>query len=83
MMGGIRLGTVLRSAQPLADDAGALLAIGRPGLREAVIGDVVGFDAKGVLDLGGAVVVVTADGLFEEVGHGGTHYEPEGSRLQL
>jgi hypothetical protein len=44
--------------QLLADDAGALLAIRRPGLGEHV-GDVVGFDAERLLDyLGGAVTVV-------------------------
>jgi hypothetical protein len=28
------------------DDAGALLAIGQPGFREAVVGDIVGLDAE-------------------------------------
>jgi len=36
--------------QPLADDTGALHAIGQPGLREYVIRDVAAFDAEGVLD---------------------------------
>jgi hypothetical protein len=52
--------------QPLTDDAGASLAISRPVLREAVPSDIVGFDAEGLLyDLGGAIAVVGADGLFE------------------
>jgi hypothetical protein len=42
--------------QPLADGAGAQLPIGRPVLREAVVHDVVGFDAERILDdPGGAV----------------------------
>jgi len=57
--------------QPIADDAGALLAILGPGLREAVIGHVVRFDAERALDdLGGAVAVAAADFLLEKVGHG-------------
>ncbi len=39
--------------QPVTDDAGALLVIGRPTLRKAVVGDVVGFlqrSAKGKID---------------------------------
>src|SRR6185312_11860696 len=49
------------------------LAIGRPGLWEAVLRHVVGFDAERVLDdLGGAVAVVAADRLFEQIGHGHT-----------
>jgi hypothetical protein len=57
--------------QPVANDAGALLAISWPGLREGVVHHVVGFDAKGLLDeLGSLIAVVAADGLFEQVGHG-------------
>jgi hypothetical protein len=44
--------------QPLADVPGALITIGRPFLREAVVDDIVGLDAEGVLDdLGGVVGV--------------------------
>jgi hypothetical protein len=32
--------------QPFADDAGALLAVLRPGFRKDVVGDVLGFDAE-------------------------------------
>jgi hypothetical protein len=57
-MGGIRPGSAPPSAA-IHDDAGALFAIGWPGLREYVVGDVVGFDAERVLDdLGGVVTVV-------------------------
>ena len=35
---------------PAADDAGALLADGRPVLREGVVDHLVGFDAEGLLD---------------------------------
>jgi hypothetical protein len=52
--------------QPLANDASAPLAIIWPILRETVPSDIVGFDAEGLLyDLGGAIAVVGADGLFE------------------
>ena len=54
--GAIRLGIALLM-QSLADDADALRAIDRPGLRKAIVRHVVGFDAEGVLDdLGGAGV---------------------------
>jgi hypothetical protein len=56
--------------QPVADGAGALLAIGWPALREAVIHHVVGFDAEGFLDeFGGAVAVFAADGLDPGAAH--------------
>ena len=43
-------------------------AIGRPGLREAIVGDVVRFDAERLLnDLGGPVAIVGVDRLFEKV----------------
>ena len=52
--------------EPLTDDAGALLAFSRQILREAIPSDIVGFGAEGLLyDLGGAIAVVGADGLFE------------------
>jgi hypothetical protein len=73
----MRLRNAPRSAA-FADDSGALLAIGRPVLREAVVGDVVGFDVERVLDdLGGTVGVVPVDGLHEEVGHGVPHTVPQ------
>jgi hypothetical protein len=56
---------------PVANDAGAHLAILRPGLWEAVVDDVVGFDAKRVLDdLGGAIGVVAGDGWRRKIGTG-------------
>ena len=52
--------------QPPPNDAGALLAISRPVLREAIPSDIVGFDTEGLLyDLGGTIAIVGADGLFE------------------
>ena len=59
----VALGELARlGLQPVADDAGALFAIGRPGFREAMVGVVVGFDTEGVLDdLGGELAVVGAD----------------------
>ena len=51
--------------QPVADDAGALLAISRPLLREAVVGHVVILDAERVPDnLGGPVAVIAVDRLL-------------------
>ena len=48
--------------EPLADVAGAPLAIGRPSRREAVVHHVVALDAERVPDhLGGAVSVVAVD----------------------
>ena len=56
--------------QPVADDAGALLPISWPGLREGVVHHVVGFDAEGFLDeFGGAVAVFAADGLDPGAAH--------------
>ncbi len=56
----------LLGPQPLTDDAGALLAISRPVLREAIPSHIIGFDTEGFLyDLGGAIAIVGADGLFE------------------
>ena len=56
--------------QPLADDTGALLAVGRPRFRETVVSYVVALDAERVLNnLGGAVAVIAVDSLFKQVGH--------------
>ena len=56
--------------QPLADDASAPLAIGRPSLGKDVGGDVVRLDAERVLnDLGGPIAVVAVDGSFQQVTH--------------
>ena len=61
--------------QPFTNDAGALLAIGRPALRQAIVRDVIALDAERLLDdLGGAIAVIAFDGLFEQIGHGGTPY---------
>jgi hypothetical protein len=58
------------SLQPLANDASALLAILRPVFRETIIHYVVALDAKRVLDdPGGAVAVVTLDGLVMGTPH--------------
>jgi hypothetical protein len=55
--------------QPSADDGSALLVVGRPGLREAVVDNVVALDAERVLnDLGGAVGVVAVNRLFDQIG---------------
>jgi hypothetical protein len=62
--------SVSRTTQPIADDASALLAILRPGVREAIVRHLVALDTKRALDdLGGAVGVVGADCAFEKVGH--------------
>jgi hypothetical protein len=51
--------------QPFADNASALLAIIRPGLREAIIGDVIALDAERILDdLSGLIAIVAVDRLF-------------------
>jgi hypothetical protein len=53
---------------PLANDGGALVAVGRPILREAVVDYVVALNAERVLDdLCGLIAVVGADRLFEQV----------------
>jgi hypothetical protein len=67
----VPLGQITRlSLQPLANDARALLAILRPVFRETIIHYVVALDAKRVLDdLGGAVAVVTLDGLVMGTAH--------------
>jgi hypothetical protein len=46
--------------QPFTDDAGAHLAILRPGLREGAVHHIVGFDAEGLLDDLGSLVAVVA-----------------------
>jgi len=57
--------------QPVANDAGALLAISGPLFREAVVSHVVALDAERVPnDLGGEVAVVAVDRLLDKVGHG-------------
>jgi hypothetical protein len=67
----------LRS-QPIADDAGALFAVVRPVLREAVIGDFIGIDAEGITDqLRCVISVVIVDCLFKKV----THRKPSHSYL--
>ncbi len=56
-----------KSTPQSANDAGALLAVRRAGLREAVVRHVVGFFAECVLDaLGGALAIVGADRLFDK-----------------
>jgi hypothetical protein len=58
--------------QPLADDGGARFAISGPDLWEGVVHDLIALDAERVLDdLGGAVTVVAADGLIEQLVMGG------------
>jgi hypothetical protein len=65
------LGQVARfRLKPFADDGSAPFAIRWPFLGEAVVRHVVGFDAERVLDdLGCKLAVVTADCLFEKIGH--------------
>ena len=54
--------------KPFADDGRALLAVYRPGYREAVFRDVVGLDAERVLnDLGSVIAVVALDGLWRRL----------------
>jgi hypothetical protein len=56
--------------QPLADDTGAPLAICWPSLREAVVSDVVRFDAERLLDdLGCEIAVAAINRLFKKVSH--------------
>jgi hypothetical protein len=59
------------SPQPIANDASALLAIIRPGFREAIVRYLVALDTKRALDdLGGSTGVVGVDCSFENIGHG-------------
>jgi hypothetical protein len=52
------------SPQPLADNAGALLAIGWPRFWKDVVRNIFGLDAERVLDgLGGVIAVVGVDRL--------------------
>ena len=44
--------------KPLADDAGALVAIGWPGLWEHVVDHVVGFNPECLLDYIGSIVAL-------------------------
>jgi hypothetical protein len=54
--------------QPFPDDARTLLAVGRPGFRKDIVGDVVALDVERVLDdPSGAVAVISIDCLFEQV----------------
>jgi hypothetical protein len=54
--------------QPLADVPGALVAIGRLFLREAVVHHVIAFDAERILDNpGGAIGVITVDSFVENI----------------
>jgi hypothetical protein len=58
--------------QPVTDDGGALFAICRPSFREGVVHYIIAFDTECALDdLGGAVTVVAADGLIEQLVMGG------------
>ena len=56
--------------EPLVDVTGALLTVGRPGRREAVVGHIVALDAESLSnDLGGAVRIVAVDRLCQKIAH--------------